>query len=84
MPNAIHNKRLDLLETLHPSEYLQSYHLIYDRDHVLDARWHGNLFRHLNHSCNPNCLAVKRHAYGIQISLIVAKRHLAKGEEWNY
>ena len=81
MPNGLHNKRQDTLEETESNEYQQSYHLIYDRDHVLDARWHGNLYRHLNHSCNPNCLAVKRHAYGIQIILIVAKRHLAKGEE---
>jgi len=81
MPNAMHNKRQDMLEDTSPNEYAQSYHLIYDKDHILDARWHGNLFRHLNHSCRPNCIAVKRHAYGIQVILIMAKRHLAKGEE---
>jgi SET domain-containing protein len=81
MSNALHNKRQDTLEETNPEEYAQSYHLIYDKDHVLDARWHGNLFRHLNHSCQPNCIAVKRHAYGIQVILIVARQQLMQGEE---
>ena len=81
MPNPMHNKRQDMLEDTNSSKYAQSYHLIYDKDHILDARWHGNLFRHLNHSCRPNCIAVKRPVYGVQVILIMAMRHLAKGEE---
>ena len=81
MPNSLHNRRQAILEETNPAEYQQSYHLIYDEDYILDARWHGNAFRHLNHSCEPNCAAIKRHAYGVQVILITSIRHIAAGEE---
>ena len=81
MPNSLHNQRQTMLEETNISEYNQSYYLIYDKDNILDARWHGNAFRHLNHSCMLNCAAIKRHVYGVQIILIVSTRDIAAGEE---
>ena len=81
MPNSLHNKRQALLAETNPEEYNKTYYLIYDKDNVLDARWHGNVFRYFNHSCDPNCRAVKKHVYGVQIIMIETTRHLAEGEE---
>ena len=81
MPNHLHNARQEFLQDASPEEYETSYHLIYDREHVIDARRHGNLLRYINHSCRANCVAKKRQAYGVQVILIIAKHDIAAGVE---
>jgi SET domain-containing protein len=51
MPNHIHEARQDFLQETCPEEHAISYHLTYDRNHVIDARRHGNILRYTNHSC---------------------------------
>jgi len=51
-----------------------------DKRTVIDAGVDGNEARFINHSCEPNCLAVtdKRRVY------IEAKRDISEGEELTY
>lgn len=49
---------------------------------VIDGSQDGNGFRHLNHSCNPNCEAVERHDDDGRLVLdIVALEALNAGDE---
>ena len=81
MPNAMHNERQDFLAEHSSEEYQVTDHLIYDQEHVLDARRYGNILRYINHSCKPNCTAEKRQAYGVQIILIIATQDIAPNTE---
>lgn len=49
---------------------------------LIDGREGGNATRHINHSCEPNCLAYEVEAPGgVPVIVIEAERRIARGEE---
>jgi hypothetical protein len=49
---------------------------------LIDGREGGNATRHINHSCEPNCLAYEVEGPGgVPVIVIEAERSIASGEE---
>jgi len=55
-----------------------------DEQYIIDATFFGGKARYLNHSCDANCTAKIITVDSQQHIIILAKRHIAAGEELTY
>ncbi len=73
----------DEAQARHPADPAQPNHTFYfhiDEGRVIDGGVRGNSARWINHSCDGNCEAEERNGR----IFIVARRHIAAGEELHY
>ena len=73
----------DEAQARHPADPAQPNHTFYfsiDAARVIDGGVRGNSARWINHSCDGNCEAEERNGR----IYIVARRHIAAGEELHY
>ncbi|MBB1075517.1 SET domain-containing protein-lysine N-methyltransferase [Rhodoferax sp. 4810] len=73
----------DEAQARHPADPAQPNHTFYfsiDAARVIDGGVRGNSARWINHSCDGNCEAEERNGR----IFIVARRHIAAGEELHY
>lgn len=51
---------------------------------IIDATYHGNKARYLNHSCDPNCKAKTIYTDGVGRIFIYTIKNVQKDEELTY
>ena len=52
---------------------------------IIDATWAGSLTRFINHSCEPNTVAIKREIFGnVRVIFVIGNYGIAAGEELTF
>jgi SET domain-containing protein len=81
----IRNKVADKREIVYEMKGIGDCYLFrLDKEYIIDATFHGNKARYLNHSCDANCSAKIINVQQQKHIIISANRQIKSGEELTY